>query len=259
MIKYAFTGLLLALFATPVASALDPCTTRSDPGSYMIYVDPVTLASAGANQDTFLNRLRFAVESNIKELRQKLLADRSRLPNMPHVEVIPCNPLRKPQQRSDFTKTELKTLDQFGVVLELWGLVLDTNGRGQIGYTLVSATSQKLADPAIYTVDRVLGSNAESVQKAFSKDPVLVAYATIAVGTRMFQNSDFSSASSYLCTGAVKLNKVVADAQKNNIDMIFVTEQKTLLAATLDLRKKALQAAGPPPSSESTCPVENTQ
>lgn len=259
MIKYPFTGLLLALFATPGATALDPCTTKSDPGSYMIYVDPVTFASAGANQGIFLDRLRFAVESNVKELRQKLLADRSRVPNMPQVVVIPCDPLRKPQQRADFTKTELKTLDQFGVVLELWGLVLDTNGHGQVGYALVSATSQKLANPAIYTVDRVLGSNAESVQKAFSKDPVLIAYATIAVGTRMFQNRDFSSASSYLCTGAVKLSKVVADVQKTNNDVIFVTEQKTLLAATLDLRNKALQAAGTPPSSESTCPVERTQ
>jgi hypothetical protein len=258
MIKFAFTG-VLALLATSGATALNPCTTEENSGNYMIYVDPVTLASSAANQGIFLDRLRFAVETNVQELRQKLVEDRSRVPDMPQVVVITCAPQRKPQQRTDFTKTELKTLDQFGVVLELWGLVLDTSGNGQVGYALVSATSQKLADPAIYTLNRVLGSNPESVQKAFSKDPVLVAYATIAVGTRMFQNSDFASASSYLCTGAVKLSKVVAGVQKANTDSIFVIEQKTLLSATLDLRNKALQAAGTPPSSESTCPLEKTQ
>jgi hypothetical protein len=259
MIRNAFAGLLLALFAIPAANALNPCTTQSNSGNYMIYVDPVTFASTGANQRLFLDRLRFAVESNVQELRQKLLEDRSRVPNMPQVVVIPCDPQRTPQQSIDFTKTELKSLDEFGVVLELWGLVLDATGRGQVGYALVSATSQKLANPAIYTVNRVLGSNAESVQKAFSKDPVLVAYATIAVGTRMFQNSDFSSASSYLCGGAVKLSKVIAGALKAHPDLIFVAEQKDLLSATLDLRDKALRAAGTPPSAESTCPVEKTQ
>jgi hypothetical protein len=258
MIKYAFT-VLLALFSASVATALDPCTKQADSGNYMIYVDPVTLASAAANQGVFLDRLRFAVETNVQELRQKLVEDRSRVPDMPQVVVITCAPQRKPQQRMDFTKTELRTLDQFGVVLELWGLVLDTKGNGQVGYALVSATSQKLANPAIYTLNRVLGNNPESVQKAFSKDPVLVAYATIAVGTRLFQNSDFASAKVYLCTGAVKLSKVVAGVQKANSDLIFVTEQKALLSATLDLRNKALQAAGTSPSSESTCPVEKTQ
>lgn len=259
MIRNAFTGLLLAVFASPVATALNPCTSQSNSGNYMIYVDSVTFASSDGNQRIFLDRLRFAVESNVQELRQKLLEDRSRVPNLPQVVVIPCDPQRTPQQRIDFTKTELESLDEFGVVLELWGLVLDTSGNGQVGYALVSATSQKLANPAIYTVNRVLGSNAESVQKVFSKDPVLVAYATIAVGTRMFQNSDFSSAGSYLCSGAVKLSKVITGAQKAHPDLIFVTEQKNLLSATLELRKKALQAAGAPGSAESSCPVEKIQ
>jgi len=56
-------------------------------------------------------------------------------------------------------------------------------------------------------------------------------------------------------TGAVKLSKVVAGMQKANTDLIFVTEQKNFaFPATLDLRNKALQAAGTPPSPQSNVP-----
>ena len=72
MIRNAFAGLLLALFATPAATALNPCTTQSNSGNYMIYVDPVTFASTGANQRLFLDRLRGFKRDRILKKIQKL-------------------------------------------------------------------------------------------------------------------------------------------------------------------------------------------
>jgi len=259
MARYIFRSFLLltALFAVPPVRALNPCTLQTATGNYLIYVDPVTFASANSSKSVFSDRLRFAVEANVQELQQKMFDDRQRNPKMPKVDVVPCDKQRAPQQTSDFTKKEIQSLDQSRVVLELWGFVIDpASGRGQLGYALVSATSQKIADPAVYTLNRVLGTNPETVQKAISKDPLLVAYATIAVGTRLYQNREYTSAASYLCSGAVKLKKVVVKESASTGSATFVAEQKSLLNGVIDLRAQALHQPGADSSIESTCPVE---
>src|SRR5437879_9829543 len=103
MLKSAIiVGLMVALFAAPPATALETCTTKhAGSGEYLIYVDRVTHASSGTHEEYFLNRLGFAVETNVKVLQKKMLDDRSRTPDMPQVVVVTCDPKRAPHQRID--------------------------------------------------------------------------------------------------------------------------------------------------------------
>jgi hypothetical protein len=244
--------LIAVMFALPAEAQLIPCSSAGGAGTYKIFVDEVRAGSGGGSGGAAAG----SIPKNLQGLRDFVVSDLTTL-TAGHAAVCRCD-RRFPLGSADFDDTEMNSLDNLRVLLEVWGVADDpANGRGVLGFVLVPAW--QLTPPAVYVVKR---GGASFLTEA-KRGAELRAFAPLALGIRSYRNLQYDDAIPLLCQGTHQLDVLLANPSA--IDPSLQSDVTKLLAnvrkLTSDAIKSARRAPGsrygllqPTASGEFTCP-----
>jgi hypothetical protein len=192
------------------------CSTPGSTDEYKIYVDDVRLPAAGVS-------LRLRKRADF--LRNAFLADLNNT-LQDRAAVKRCNG-RFPLDKSDFTDTQVDSLSNLRVVLEVWTAIEDqATAAGEFGFVLVPARS--IAPPAVFVVKDNFQRDVNSILK---RNKQLQAFAPVVLGTRYYQNQKYLEALPLLCQGHTQLQAVIAAPQ----DAQLLQREKDLLGRLDDI------------------------
>jgi hypothetical protein len=229
---------LTAMSVSSVAQLID-CTMPGSPDEYKIYVDDVRFP--GSNVPP---RLR----SRAQYLRTALFNELSNS-WQDHASVKLCD-RRFPNDAAEFDDTQVGSLNNLRVVLEVWTAIDDVAAAdGEFGFVLVPERS--ILPPAVFVVrDRFQGD----VNSILRRNKELQAFAPIVLGTRLYQNQSYINALQFLCEGHTQLQSTVL-RQGSGPNSQLLQRERDLLAkldTVIDDSYKQAKASGEPQFSALT-------
>jgi hypothetical protein len=255
----------------PVAAnaQLKPCLTTVPAPPYKIFVDGMRKCTSTGDTENIQDlkkRIGVAVSNNLAEIKIQLLETKlKQQKSLPDIQVIPCDDVRFPSSTAAFSDAELRTLAESRVLLEIWGDVLSAEkGTAYLGYALAPAFKVQL--PSVYSIRQNIAPSSTSGEELFKENKELKAYAQMVVGIQFYRNDDFDVAIGYLCGGALKLERALAERpQLTSADeRLFKLEQQKLISGVRALATDAIHQAGQRPESSisavsggsASCPVK---
>lgn len=224
-------ALTLTLLACSMARAqLTNCRDPGPPEAFKIFVDEVRSTDSAADAK---------VQEKLQSIR-RFLSENLKAASGDNASVRDCGK-RFPNDPSDFDRTEFDGLDNLRVVLEVWGVLQDSEkGSGSIGFALVPA--RPLAPPAVYVVPSANLLNSLRQGKQMS------AFAPLVLGIRQYQNRNYANAVPLLCTGSQQLDSVL-QGQSGLGDPAFRTRQQDLMTRVKQITDSAIREARKAPGS----------
>jgi hypothetical protein len=245
-----FMGLLAAT-AMSISSAaqLRDCTTPGSPDEYKIYVDDVRLPSSNIPA-RLRSRAQYLRNALFNELNNSWQDDAS---------VKRCDG-RFPNDVAEFDDTQVGSLNNLRVVLEVWTAIDDVAAAdGEFGFVLVPTRS--ILPPGVFVVkDKFEGD----VNVILKRNKELQAFAPIVLGTRLYQNHSYIDALQFLCKGHTQLQSTVSRQASSSNSQLLQRERDLLakLDVVIDDSYKEAKASGEPQfaalspdlSGQYTCP-----
>lgn len=241
--------LALTLTSTLSAAQLIDCTMSGSPDEYKIYVDDVRLPASNV-PPRLRNRAQYLRTALFNELSNSW---------QDHASVKRCD-RRFPNDAAEFDDTQVGSLNNLRVVLEVWTAIDDVAAAdGEFGFVLVPARS--MIPPAVFVVkDKSQGD----VNLILKRNKELQAFAPIVLGTRLYQNHSYIDALQFLCQGHTQLQSTVL-RQASGANSQLLRREKDLLVtldAVIDDSYKQAKASGgpqfaaitPDPNGQYTCP-----
>lgn len=174
---------------------LKSCSMPGSASEYKIYVDDVRFPTS-----TVPLRLRKRADF----LRNAFFNDLSST-LQDRASIKRCDG-RFPLDTSDFDDTQVDSLNDLRVVLEMWTAVRDqVTADGEFGFVLVPARS--FAPPAVFVVKDNFQRDVNSILK---RNKQLQAFAPVVLGTRYYQNHSYLDALPLLCQGRTQLQAMIS-------------------------------------------------
>lgn len=219
-------SLLLFAGARPVHAQLIACSNPGTPEEFKVYQDD--LRSTSTNTPPLLQA---RLESLAQSLHDNLMVALGDLASLKR-----CNK-RFPQDVSEL-KSQIGSLDQIRVVLEIWGALGGADGnQGELGFLLVPAHSLTPAVPPVIVVRGDFKGVKKSIQQG--------TFIPVVLGTNLYQIGQFEESVGPLCEGQKKLEVALAKLPANPTpDQKSLAEhEKLLLAKVRDMVDDALKHA----------------
>lgn len=188
----AFILIIPWLLGSQALADLISCSSAEHDESYKIFVDEVKMTSAAPASA--------ALSRGLSGLRDFVYSDLSAL-TVGQASVHRCD-ARFPRNEGEFDETEVSTLENLRVLLEVWGAADDPT-RGRLGFVLVPAW--KLTPPAVYVI-RTGSSDFLAQARRVTEFRV---FAPLALGIRAYQNQHYTEAIPPLCKGVHELDTLL--------------------------------------------------
>ena len=233
MISHILVAGAVAMLFRPgiVHAQLIPCKMPGSAEELKIYIDDVRVKDASVPR---------ALRSRLELLRTTLQQNLSATVT-DQASVKLCTD-RFPTDPSEFNSTQIDSLNNQRVVLEVWAsLPGQSGGQGEIGFVLVPAKS--VVTPVVFVAREDLNGD---VLKLVKKSRELQAFAPVVLGTRHYKNEEYESAVRFLCEGESKLQLALKgsnDPAASPEQKAFVDREKALLAQVQSMVDDSIRKA----------------
>jgi hypothetical protein len=148
---------------------------------------------------------------------------------------------RFPNNPGEFDDTQVGSLNNMRVVLEVWTAINDVaEADGEFGFVLVPTRS--IIPPVFVVKDKFQGD----VNSILKRNQELQAFAPIVLGTRLYQNHGYIDALQFLCQGHTQLQSTVLRHSSTPNSLLSQREKELLtqLDAVIDDSYRQAKASG---------------
>jgi len=217
IVSAVFAGWMTLAAPCRLHGQLIDCSMRGSAEEFKIYVDDVRVPDTGVPR-LLRQRANFVHDAFFNDLNSALQDQAS---------VKLCKG-RFPLEKSDYDDTQVDSLNNLRVVLEVWTAIEDqTTANAEFGFVLVPARS--IAPPAVFVVKDNLKRDFNSILK---RNKQLQAFAPVVLGTRYYQNHSYPDALPLLCQGRTQLQALISGPSQ---DAQLLQREKDLLGRLDDI------------------------
>lgn len=216
----------------PAAADLKACASPGPAPTYKIFVDDVKSTSGAPPSAAQLK--------DLTGLRDFVVSDLTTLAGA-QASVRRCDN-RFPADSGDFDDSEVDSLDNLRVLLEVWGSAEEVaTGRGLLGFVLVPAWT-----PSLHTVYVVRRDGPNFLAQA-KRGTELRVFAPLSIGLRTYKNKNYADAVSPLCQGITELQTLLSQPSAG-ADASLQASETNLLINARQIASDAIEKARAPGS-----------
>ena len=212
------------LVATPASAGIVGCEgVKTTPG-YKILLDDIVIVSDSTTPDPFIEDAMSRIRSNLEAKAATALFN-SETP----IRCLRC-PNRRPSGPTDFDNAAADYLDNQGVLLEIWGKLVEDDRDGsysELHYVVIPMLLRPPASSAISAIfdtpvplPNLTLSRVARILSLFAQADDLVAYSELSVGLNNLANKQYEPARTSLCKAKLAFRKNHRDELVRYLDSL---------------------------------------